>query len=174
MDTGKNGIYSWLICDCSLGELVKRCPEIVLGYYIAITAFDSGPLKLSEDEQKRGWREESPVAWSPKVSSTDILPRGGYDEWYVFSSPSSFKPQQIFVNLGIQLKDPSYLLENLEPTWDRVGLIANIERIHEIQSRFWSQLISIQPESYLADGDKLILVTSNSELFASAVGALKR
>ncbi|MEP6663418.1 MAG: hypothetical protein ABJC04_07105 [Verrucomicrobiota bacterium] len=174
IETSKHGDYWWLTSDSSLGILLEHCPEIVLGRFVAVTAFDSSPLKLTQDELNRGWSENDCVAWSPKILTTDILPHDGWDEWYIFPSQSLFKPKELFVNLGsIGLRDPAYLLENIEPTWDRAGVIMEIERRRHVQKRFWSQLFSIRPETYLADGDELIFATSNSELFARVTECLK-
>src|SRR5579859_3093743 len=111
METGEHGNYRWLAGDYSLGALLKRCPEIVLGKYVAITAFDSSPWTPTQDERALGWRQDGRVAWSPKVLRTNLPPYEQYDEWYVFPSPSAFQPQEVFVNLGFGLRDPAYWLE---------------------------------------------------------------
>jgi len=174
METGEHGNYRWLTGDYSLGDLLEQCPEIVLGRYVAITAFAGSPLTPTQGERALGWRQDGRVAWSPKVLPPSFPPYEGSDEWYVFHSPASFEPREIFVNLGkFGLHDPDYLLENREPTWDRGLLVAEIERNQGIQERFWSQLALIQPESYLADGYELIFATSNQELFTHAVASIK-
>jgi hypothetical protein len=174
METGKQNDYYWLTSDSSLGRLLELCPKIVLGRLVAVAAFDSGPLKPTQDEKKHGWREDGNVAWSPVVTSTDILPHDGYDEWYIFEAFIPFQPSELFVNLGgFGLRDPEYLLKDLDPTWDRSLIIESIERIRSIQERFWSHLASTQAESYLADGDKLIFVTRDSTLFAHTIKLLK-
>jgi len=45
--TGLHGEYEWLTTRRdSLGALLRACPQVVIGKYIAITAFDSGPISL--------------------------------------------------------------------------------------------------------------------------------
>jgi hypothetical protein len=39
-------------------DLLQLCPEVVLGKYIAITSFDSGPLAPT-DEETGGWLGDS-------------------------------------------------------------------------------------------------------------------
>jgi hypothetical protein len=174
METGKQNDYYWLTSDSSLGVLLELCPEIVLGRLVAVVAFDSGPLKPTQDEKKRGWREDGNVAWSPVVTSVDILPHDGYDEWYIFVAFIPFQPSELFVNLGgFGLRDPEYLLKDLDPTWDRSLIIENTERIRSIQERFWSQLALTRAESYLADGDELIFATRDSTLFAHTIKLLE-
>lgn len=36
-------------------SLLKICPEIVIGKYLAVTSIESGPLRLSEEEKLQGW-----------------------------------------------------------------------------------------------------------------------
>ena len=70
------------------------------------------------------------------------------------------------MNFGkFRLRDPQHLMEERDATWDSVLIIESIERIRNLQERFWSQLDSTQPDSYLADGEALIFVTRDSALF---------
>lgn len=173
METGKKDEYLWVTEEFSIDDLLDRCPEIVRGRRVAVTAFDSGPLTLTVEEQRCGWSHDENVAWSPEIISPGILPREQYDEWYIFTQLRRFKPDEIFVNFGnFGLSDPAHRLENLDLTWDRSLAIDGVARIRGIQNRFWSQLSSINPESYLASGDKLTFATKNVYFYGRVVTSL--
>ena len=83
---------------------------------------------------------------------------------YFFNASFQLSEVHVFVNYGgFSLKDPSYLLENLDPTWDKILARESYDREVEMQNNFWNQLNLINPESYIADGDNFICVTRNLE-----------
>jgi hypothetical protein len=47
---GQRGEYHWLTAgdDVYMGTIVGRCPEIVMGRYLAVTSIDSGEPWLTE------------------------------------------------------------------------------------------------------------------------------
>jgi hypothetical protein len=52
---GSRGEYQWLtMFGRDITSLLIICPDIVLGKYIAATAIDSGPLRLTEQEKSEG------------------------------------------------------------------------------------------------------------------------
>jgi hypothetical protein len=62
-----------------LGEawrLLKEFPAIIVGRRAAITAFDSGPLKASEEEIGCGWRQEGDVVITSAITSYDDVVGG--------------------------------------------------------------------------------------------------
>ena len=97
------------------------------------------------------------------------MPRGGWDEWYIFDNPTDLgtshlrenifeMPQEqghvsVLVNYGFALHPP--------------------ERSNDLATLFWEQLARIRPESYVADNDYLTFVTMNKRLFASVRDAVK-
>ena len=167
LTVGAQGIYEWLVTDEQF-DLLQICPEVVLGKYVAITSFDSGPLVLSDEEKMAGWASRSNIAYSPKIQEVAILPRDTYDEWYIFGSPVDLGtshlrenvfevPQEerhvsVFVNYGFALHPP-----------ERAGLAY----------LFWPQMERIRPESYVADNYYLTFVSANKTLFASVLDAVK-
>ncbi len=164
--TGAHGEYEWLTTRReNIRTLLRACPEVVLGKYVAITSFDSGPLPLNEDEKSAGWESRRGVAYSPKIQSVKKLPFENYDEWYVFSSA---------FELG-QVTSTNVLKTPLRP--GEIAAFVNYGgfRVHapdvpvmqETIDLFWGQLESIHPESYLADGDFLNFVCRNKDLFTS-------
>ncbi len=164
---GSHGQYEWLVTDQQF-DLLQISPDVVLGKYVAITSFDSGPLVLTDEEKAAGWESRGKVAYSPKVQNVASLPRAGYDEWYIFRDPSDLGtshlaenvfevPQEqghvsVFVNYGFALHPP-----------ERAGLA----------TLFWPQIERIRPESYIADHDYLTFVSVNKTLFSSVLDAIK-
>ncbi|QJX00279.1 hypothetical protein [Frigoriglobus tundricola] len=127
----------------SLGDLVEAVPDLVRERFVVVTSLDSGPLRLADDELAAGWRQVGSLAVSPKSPAPWSLPRGGWDEWYVFEdAPPSHAPE-VFVNYGGF---------SLRPDTGNEGQQSAVER-------FWGQLAEWWPESYLAEGDNLICVT---------------
>jgi hypothetical protein len=164
---GSQGVYEWLVTDQQF-DLLRICPDVVLGKYLAITSFDSSPLVPTDEEKAAGWQSRNNVAYSPKVQNVSSLPRAEYDEWYIFDSPAAlgvshlaenvFEVAQeqghvsVFVNYGFALAPP-----------DRTGLT----------HLFWLQMERIRPESYVADNDYLTFVSANKTLFVSVLNAVK-
>lgn len=157
-----------------LGQVLAAVPELLVGRFVAVTAFDSGPLELSETEMKSGWTRQGEVAISPRVEDATLVPRGGYDEWYVFSTQPPALDIEIFVNYGgftLGCVTPS----QSDPTWDRRLESQQVEAREAQQVRFWSQLQTIMPDVYLAEGDNLIVVARDVELIerlATSLSAL--
>jgi hypothetical protein len=174
---GSHGVYRWLTtAEHDLDTLLQRCPKALIGKYIAVTSLDSGPMALTDEEERSGWRSRNEIAYSPQVQSaedgrTKRSPDGcaSFNEWYVFDSPfdlgelwhgnvfeAPIAPRQIctFVNFG-----PSFALHNPEMT--------------SLVSLFWKQLDWIQPESYIADADTLLTFVSRDEdIFVAVRNAL--
>ena len=111
--TGTQGQYRWLTSvDHTITDLLRLCPEVLLGKRLAVTSIDSGALRLTEEETNAGWwtrktakstvlgtdgsredREDWKIANSPILHSVHGLPNethdeccGGFDEWHVFDN----------------------------------------------------------------------------------------
>jgi hypothetical protein len=85
---GQNRQYYWLTTtDFDAVELLRLCPEIVVGKFIVTTAFDSGPLRIPLGID--GWHSEGGLAYSPQIISPNDVPLGRYDEFYVFDTLSN-------------------------------------------------------------------------------------
>jgi hypothetical protein len=80
---------------------------------------------------------------------------------------------EVFVNYGgFSLSPPSLTRPPQDPTWDQVALRESERLVSEIQTRFWSQLESLAPLAYLAEGDQLTLVTKSESEHNRAWAAL--
>jgi hypothetical protein len=174
MHSGEHGAYRWLISsDFTIGEFLKKCREVLLGKCVVITAFDSGPITPSLEESQEGWVTHGNTMCSPRMTLLTSLPHEQFDEWYVFDEPRQLQELEVFVNYSFfTLRDPSYLLENTDPTWDRTSAEEDIEYLRKMQAWFWTQIETIVPESYIAEGDQFIFVTKNIESFESVQKAV--
>jgi hypothetical protein len=170
VNTGSHGDYQWLVAQYNLSDLLRICPEFALGKYVAITSFDSGPLVPSDEEIAGGWTIRNNITYSPRVQNVDALPRDLYDEWYIFEEA---------VDLG-ELAPPDKNVFESSLRKGEVHVFVNFggfglhrPETQDLASLFWEQLAWIHPESYVADGDYLTVVTSNNALFAAVSQVLR-
>lgn len=178
---GSHGKYHWLCIDhFDVSNLLRLCPDVVVGKYLAVTSIDSGPLRITEEEKKEGWwtseaakvftatswsgpdyDNRGTVAYSPRITSIHGLPNethveccDGFDEWWVFEQPVTAGEMQVFVNWGgFRLYDPDY-------AW--------------CADRLWKQIERLAPESYIGDGTAFTFATCNSALFAHVLAEFSR
>ena len=168
LSVGSEGSYDWLVSDQQF-NLLRLCPQIVLGKYVAITSIDSGEFVPTEKELAVGWQSRGKVAYSPQVRSVEEIPSDGWDEWYIFDRP---------VDLGT-----SHLAENIFEVAQEEGHVSVFvnycftlhppERAAGLASLFWPQIERIRPESYVADNDYLTFVSANKDLFIWVLDAVK-
>jgi hypothetical protein len=167
---GLNGPYHWLTVtgDVYMGTLLRLCPEVVVNRYVAVTSLDCGIRRLSSDETEAGWKCISEVAYSPRIDLVDTLrfqrdglDFPGYDEWYVFETPSKlgeifrgnyfdFQPGGeailVFVSmLALVLHDPHPYLPG-------------------ILDIFWSQIKVIDPDTFIADGRVCLTIVTKRKI----------
>lgn len=167
LTVGSQGVYEWLVTDQQF-DLLRICPAIVLGKYVAINSFDSSPLVLNDEEKAAGWQNRSNIAYSPIVQNVSSVPRAEYDEWYIFDAPADLGVSHLSENVFEVAQEQGHVSVfvnygfALHPT-ERTGLA----------DLFWPQMERIRPESYLADNDYLTFVTANKTLFVSLLHAVK-
>jgi hypothetical protein len=161
MQSGTRDEYVWFEIvpqACFLAQLITEIPELVVGKYVAITSFDSGPLKPSEEEVAKGWGAVEDVAYSPQVQTPDELPSDLYDEWWIFDQPTRIESPDVFVNIGhFTLETPKETVD--DPTWDATAQQNLARSQRALQDRFWLQVRKLQPTSFLCDDGRLIVVT---------------
>ena len=167
MLSGKQGDYYWLeAASASMIDALRYCSDLVLGKYLVITSFDSGPLRLTTEEFERGWMQHDDLAINPSVKSVSDIPFEQYDEWYIFLNTPLLEEFKVFVSdLPLTLRDPETFLSEADPTWDLVGIKQYMEQVRELQELFWLQLELKAVETYIAEGDRLILATKIREPF---------
>lgn len=172
---GTHGDYQWLTSvEHNITDLLRHCPDIVQGKYLAVTRRDGTSLCLTDEEKNAGWsigdarvfqgtsweppeyREDWKVAYSPRVTSIHGLPNETreecwFNEWYVFTQPVPAGEIEAFVNwIGFRLYDP-------DSKWQWC------------LDRFWDQMARLTPESYIAEGTVFTIVTRNPALFAGVL-----
>ena len=169
---GAHADYEWLVTEQYLEDLLKLCPEIVLGKYIAVTSNDSGHFYPTEEERAAGWQIRNGIAYGPKVEDAQSLPRAGWDEWFVFENPTDLG--------GMAPQGSNPFAAPL--TWGGVHAFVNSNfnlGLHTdnggngIAPYFWKQFSWIRPQSYIAESDYfLTFISANKHLFASVCDAL--
>jgi hypothetical protein len=58
---GTQGAYEWPVTDQPL-DLLKVCPEVVLGKFVAITSIDGSALVPTAKEMQAGWESRQRIA----------------------------------------------------------------------------------------------------------------
>lgn len=160
--TGTRGSYTWFQSSSHyLSVLIDRVPEVVVGQYVAISAYEGEPLHLTSDEIKTGWQQHSHVCLSPIIQRPSEIPQNQFDEWYTFNSLKLFSISEIFVNYGGFTLAPSTNDNPFLPESVRTQNLKENSIMNQRQRRFWNQMELCQPESYLAENEKLIVVSKN-------------
>lgn len=179
MILGKNGKWMWLTSKAAcLGDVVERCPQLVIDRFVLITSHDSGLIVLDDQQLKDGWKylgevannpelvsdfkREGAFALSPRISATSILPVDVYDEWYVFAKPPQFETAEVFINWGaFSLSFGHTGRHELAP--------------HGFEGRFWDQLLVLNPLSYIADNGygTLLFTTADALLYEQMLLAIQ-
>jgi hypothetical protein len=162
---GWSRINSLISCEF---DLLRLCPQIVLGKYVAITSIDSGAFKPTEKEVAVGWQSRGKIAYSPQVQRVEEIPSAGWDEWYIFDKP---------LDLGT-----SHLAENIFEAPQEQGHVSDFvnygfalhppERAEKLALLFWPQIDRIRPESYVADNDYLTFGSANKDVFTNVLNAI--
>ena len=167
LQTGSTNGYQWLVSTDRQLDVLECCPDAVLGKYVAVTSFDSAPLRLSEEEASAGWVSQGGIAYSPKIQHIEIVPQAYFSEFYVFLAPT---------NLGV-LADPEKNIFESENQEGQVHAFVNFDfsfhdpQYADLSQMFWQQLGRMKAETYFAENDYLILATANSEVFATVYEA---
>jgi len=169
--TGLHGEYEWLTTRRDgLDALLRACPQVVIGKYVAITSFGSSPLPLNEIEKNAGWESRKGAGYSPKVQTVETLPFEEYNEWYVLQSP--FDLGQISQTDVLKYPLPSGEIAVFVNYGCFRLHMPDVPAMQDLIELFWTQLESINPESYIADGDLLNFACRNKDLFAAVRAAL--
>lgn len=170
LQSGSTNSYQWLVSTDRQLDVLECCPDVALGKYLAITSFDSAPLRLTEGQRSAGWVSRGEIAYSPKIEQVNVVPQEYFSEFYVFGDPT---------NLGV-LADPNKNIFESEMQQGQVHAFVNFDfgfhdpKCADLAHMFWQQLDWMKAESYLAENDYLIFVTSNTELFGRVYEALRQ
>jgi hypothetical protein len=172
--TGSHGKYQWLTSnDDYMGTLVRLCPEVIVGKYLAVTSIDSGVPWITERQREAGWELRRGVAYSRPVQSIDELfyqrdglESPGYDEWYLFGHAATIDGEIVQGNPFVEPNIPGPGRNLVFVGWLGLRIDTGEPAFQQFRNWFWAQLERLQPESYIADGqDCLTFVTQNYSLF---------
>jgi hypothetical protein len=164
---GSQGSYQWLVTDENF-DLLKLCPEIVLGKYVAVTSIDSGQLNPTDKEKAAGWQTRERIAYSPKIENAEEIPHEGWDEWYIFHTPADLGTSHLAENIFEVPQEQGHLSVLVN-----YGFALHPPERARLADLFWPQMARILPESYVADNDFLTFVTMNEALFARVRDVVK-
>ena len=167
LTVGSQGVYEWLVTDREF-DLLRICPDVVLGKYMAITSLDSGPLVPTKEEKAAGWKNRSNIAYSSKIHDVASVPWDGYDEWYIFDNPVDLGTSHIRENVFEVPQEQGHV-----SVFVNYGFALHPPEMADLANLFWSQMERIRPESYVADNDYLTFVSANKTLIASVLDAVK-
>jgi hypothetical protein len=167
LTVGSQGLYEWLVTDQQF-DLLQICPDVVLGKYVAITSFDSGPLIPTDEEWGVGWKSQGNIAYSPKVQNVSSLPRDDYDEWYIFGESIDFGTSHIGENIFEVPQEQGHV-----SVFVNYGFALHPPERASLATLFWPQIARIRPESYVAENEYLTFVSMNKTLFSSVLDAVK-
>jgi hypothetical protein len=166
---GQHGDYYWIEYPSTyfnLDNLVKDHADLLIGKYLALVCFDSGPFRLTDEEKTNGWYEKNEIAYSPQLTRSHVynLFYEQYDQWCLFTTPTEFQSMTDFVNYGgFSLVSKEAELTNADPTWDLVGIKKNIEFHEQLVTTFWEEITNINPYNFIADGGNFIFVSKKRE-----------
>ena len=167
MKLGRYKNYYWLVSSEALWSLEKLVVSHHENRTLAITSFDSGPLKPTQEEERLGWKYKNEIMYSPPLKKDLDIPNEQYDEWYIGSNlvfPSG--ELEIFVNYGgFSLVPPEESYTEYDPSWEK-GVL---DFLKPIQSRFWAQIEKISPDTFIAIGDNDVVVSKNKQFIEVVV-----
>lgn len=161
---GVHGEFRWLEASShAIPDVVRICPEVVAQKNLVITLFDSGPLEPTPRQMEQGWRVLDSAVHVPTVEDPSTLPTGACDEWYVFASAPQERDFEVFIAYTwFTLGPASSSKVQAKTRWD----------LKRLQLIFWQEMETLQPESYLACGNRLIFVTRNAGYFSKVLRGL--
>ncbi len=162
--SGTHGKWKWIVVRQMIRDLARLTLKHHLGQRLCISAFDSGAITPSVEEQSLGWTLMNDIMVSPPLTPQLGIPCDTHDEWYVFPTlPDSFNLAERYVNyFGFTLANPHELTKSQDPTWDRT----NFDWLIPIQERFWANVEHHNPSSYVCSGDADIVVTQDATFAA--------
>jgi len=165
--TGMRGAYTWFQSSAHyLSVLIDRVPSIVVGKYVAISAYEGAQLTLTGDEMKMGWQQYSRISLSPIIQRPSEIPQNQFDEWYTFTGLKPLDITEVFINYGgftlaQSASDNPFLPESVKKKNVKEHSIMN-----QRQKRFWQQIEENKPDSFLAESDKLIVVSKDPDVIS--------
>jgi hypothetical protein len=161
---GSHGVYRWVTSTKDdIGKIIRLCPDVWKGRYLAVTSTDSGEPKWWVEKLK-GWEYRGGIGYSPRLQSlegvlyqTDGPEFAGFDEWYLFETKT---------DLGEVIKGNPFEEQNLFGL-GRIVAFVNFfyspeQTDNALSEMFWNQIDWIKPESYISDGSECVTFVSRN------------
>ena len=178
LNVGFHGAYQWLASDQeNMNAVLRLCPEVVVGKYVAITTYDSGALRLMDGDGQTGWRIRNGIAYGPRIGTAADLPECAriepaelYQEWYVFDAPAELGAIS-HENVRVNPPAPGDIVTFVNYShW-----VPGRPETQDLTDLFWKQLEAVRPESYIGEGDDfLTFATRDPGLFDSVLKGVFR
>jgi hypothetical protein len=179
---GQHGKYLWLersietrAVDRPMNRLTQVCPDVLLNRLVVITSLDSGPLRLNDQQINDGWRRADKLAISPRISNASDVPFQWFDEWYIFEDAVPTAANiKTFVNYGtFSLGEPNPTIDTMYVGTDSKVRAQMVAAVAPLRETFWMQLESLNPESYVSNGNCFIFATRNARLHQSVSAVMQ-
>lgn len=160
---GVHGEFRWLESGSHrIHEVLKKCPDLVMGKGLVITAFTSGSLPSAEQAQRNWERKDSTLFISAGHSPVQFSYEA-FKESYIFPSTPPRREFAVFSNYDWFSLGPVIAGKvQANSRWD----------LRRVQRVFWQLLEEAAPESYLACSNRLIFVTRNPAYFSRVLKGL--
>jgi hypothetical protein len=174
---GKESEYWWADRLGEAWRVLREFPQIIIGHRAAITAFDSGPLRASDEELARGWRQVGDVVVTSPITSYDDVVGGVSDEFgelWIFDADEEVPSFSEWDHLGgqmmvITLADPAGEYPDGPPTWEAELVGTAREQLAFLQQRLRQGLRDYRPLTFLRDE---LIVTRDPVAIAAIEGRL--
>ena len=162
MRSGQRGEYYYLQAQAgSMTTLVAATIEYHIGFFLASTALDGGPITVAPEAREDGWVQVGQGPAYANLTQGFEIPRGQSDEWYLLEqeSPASWQSDPFLNYRGFTPIPGAELNLERDSTWDRHGL----DYLIPLQERFWKVTDQYRPISFIATGDYDIVVSRRLE-----------
>lgn len=167
IQTGQYGAYKWIVSD----RVIWQLNDLVLKFHftrqLCITASDGCRAHPTDAEMALGWTMHGDIMVSPSIKGYLGFPWDEDGELYILDQPDALQSEfEVFVNYwNFTLVSIEERNSTFDPTWERT--VPGDEWLVEAQRRFWSQLLRIHPETFIARGRNTVIASSNAPFIAA-------
>ena len=151
-NTGNFKQFYWLeTSDLTLGQIVSKLPELLIGKYLVSLYFDGSPKETNIQEIK-------------DLNSLRQLPISNFDQWLLTKEEKNQFNFTDFVNyIYFSLIDWDSEIETLTDQ-DEIDFIKQYRTDRKnLKEKFWQELEEIDPINFISDGSKLIFVSKSQD-----------
>jgi hypothetical protein len=183
--SGTHGLYYWVEGHGdTIQELLRACPEIVLGQRALIYGWNDAILGQEAQANVHGWLASGRLLLSPTLTTLDQLSLDRQRDiraWAFFARSdiaSDFTQLPTAAPLppsarNGSLRDVEYLHDESPPPMWREDVPGWAAFVAEMQRRFWDDVAALKPESFLEDGGTVVFVTQNQRFHEAVIAWLR-